>query len=227
MDPSNESKRRSFGRGRNMNVNKKNYKNWVWLLALGSLWGMSEVWGGEFLYANGVSHASFWLTAFAVFLLGVARGLVNAPGSSTALGAVAALFKLANASPFFCHLLAIFLLGAMFDLAASVLLRKSGAGIFRKALAGALGAFGGYAVFALVITYIVRYEPWVDGGLPRVLHHIFISGSLAALAAAILFPAGLSVGSGAEHAAVKRPAWSTAGAAVVVIVIWTLGRILQ
>ncbi len=206
----------------------KNTKNWAWLLALGSLWGMSEVWGGEFLYANGIPHSSFWLSAFAVFLIAVARGLVNVPGSSSALGAVAALFKLANASPFYCHLLAIFLLGVAFDVAATALCRKEGRGlILRGALTGILGAYGGYASFALLITYIIRYEPWVDGGVSRVVNHIFVGGSLAALAGALLFPVGLKIGSEAGKASVRKPVWSAAGAVATAALLWTLGRIIR
>jgi hypothetical protein len=205
----------------------KNYKNWVWLLALGSLWGMSEVWGGEFLYSNGVSHPSFWLSAFAVFLVAVSRGMVNAPGSSTAMGAVASAFKLVNASPFFCHLLAIFLLGAAFDIAATLLLRKEDRKPIRGALAGILGAYGGYASFALLITYVVRYDPWVSGGLPKVIHHVFVAGSLAALAGAVLFPIGWRIGADAGKVTVRKPGWSAAGAVAAVLVLWTLGRIIK
>ena len=37
---------------------------WIYLLFFGSLWGLSEVMGGEFLYANDIPHASVWLSAF-------------------------------------------------------------------------------------------------------------------------------------------------------------------
>jgi hypothetical protein len=205
----------------------KSSKNWLWLLALGSLWGMSEVWGGEFLYANGIPHSSLWLSAFAIFLIAVARGLVNVPGSTAALGAVASVFKLVNASPFYCHLLAIFLLGVAFDVAASALCRKEDHKFVRGALTGILGTFGGYASFALLITYIIRYEPWVHGGAARVIHHIFVAGSLAALAGTALFPAGLKIGSEAGKATVRKPVWSAAGAVATAALIWTIGRLVK
>ena len=205
----------------------KSSKNWIWILALGSLWGMSEVWGGEFLYANGIPHSSFWLSAFAIFLIALARGLVDVPGSSTAMGMIAAAFKLVNASPFYCHLLAIVLLGACFDAAASLIVRKEGGILLKRALAGIVGAYAGYASFALLITYVIRYEPWVTGGTARVVNHIFVAGSLAALAGAILFPVGARIGAEAGKASVRRPGWSTAGAAATAALIWILGRIIK
>lgn len=87
----------------------KSTRNWLWLLLFGSLWGAMEVVGGEVLHRNGVPQASVFLTAWALFVLAVSRGVLNRPGTSSAVGALAALYKLANAAPFFCHLLGIFL----------------------------------------------------------------------------------------------------------------------
>jgi hypothetical protein len=93
----------------------RNVKNWLWIAALGSLWGLSEVVGGEAFFKDNIPFASVWLSAWAFFLLGIGRGLMNVPGTSIALGAVAALFKLVNASPYYCHLLGIVCLGLAFD----------------------------------------------------------------------------------------------------------------
>ncbi|MFC1635635.1 hypothetical protein ACFL5Z_12400, partial [Planctomycetota bacterium] len=38
-------------------------------------------------------------------------------------------------------------------------------------------------------TYIFRYEHWVQGGLIKVLNHLGIAGSMAALTCAVLVPA--------------------------------------
>ncbi len=61
-------------------------KTWVLLLMFGSLWGFSEVFAGEFLYSQHIPFASVWLSAFALFVLGLSRGLINRPGSSTVIG---------------------------------------------------------------------------------------------------------------------------------------------
>ena len=78
-----------------------------------------------------------------------------------------------------------------------------------------------------MITYVARYGPWVAGGTPKVLHHIFVGGSLAALASLVLVPLGLKVGISSETAVERRPKWATAGALVALAVLWTLGRVIS
>jgi hypothetical protein len=204
----------------------RNPKNWVWILLFGSLWGISEVIGGEAFYRNNVPHASVWLSAWAFFVLAMGRGLVNKPGSSTAIGGIAALYKLINAAPFFCHLLGIFFLGLTFDVFASVLIKKERKKSFWCALSGAISAYSGYALFALVITYIVRYDPWVTGGWPKVSHHIFVGGSYAALTALFAVPLGYWLGVNGWILAGRRSRWAYAGALVALAALWTLGRFI-
>jgi len=203
----------------------RDIKNWAWFLLFGSLWGLSEVAGGGILYAVEVPSASIFLAAWALFILAVARGFVNLPGSSTVIGAVATLFKLVNASPFICHLLGIFMLGLAFDIAATLLGRSERRLSFRNMFTGIVSAYGGYAFFALSITYIVRYHTWVQGGWPKVAHHMFISGSIAALVAAAVVPVGYYLGAGSLSLQAKRPRWLYAGTMAGVALLWILGRI--
>ncbi len=207
----------------------RNPRSWLWLLLFGSLWGLAEVLGGEFLWANEVPFPSVWMTAWAFFMLALARGLVPVPGSSAAVGAVATLFKLINASPFFCHLLGIFTLGLAFDLAASLVLRKEARSLVRRAAAGVLGVYAGNTVFAFLITYVVKYDAWVEGGLSKVLRHIFISGSLSALMAAVLVPLGIAWGLGVDVSRdrARRPAWVMTAVGFLVVVLWTAGRLAK
>lgn len=202
----------------------RDIKNWAWFLLFGSLWGLSEVAGGGILYAVEVPSASIFLAAWALFILAVARGLVNKPGSSTVIGAVAMLFKLVNASPFICHLLGIFMLGLAFDIAATLLGRSERRFSFRNMLTGIVSAYGGYALFALSITYVIRYDMWAQGGWPKVAHHIFVSGSIAALVAAAVVPVGYYLGAGSLSLQAKRPRWLYAGTMAGVVLLWILGR---
>ena len=202
-----------------------NFKNWLWLLLFGSLWGIGEVIAGGVLYRDTVPYASVWLTAWALFVLAVGRGVLNKPGSSTVIGAVAVIFKVVNTTPFFCHLLAIFLLGLAFDIASSLLMKHERKISYRSSISGAVSAYGGYALFALVITYIVRYEYWTVEGLAKVLHHIFVSGSFAALMAIIVVPLGYWIGINGETMVERRPRWTYAGTLVALVVLWTLGRV--
>ena len=199
-------------------------KPFIWILLFGSLWGLSEVVGGEALYNADVPFASVWLSAWALFLLSVARTQQNTAGTSTAIGAIAALFRLVNAGPFICHLLGIFMLGLAFDIAATFLLNKKTKGYVRQALAGILGAYGGYALFALVITYIVRYETWVAGGWPKVAKHIFVGGSLAALAAVLVVPLGLMAGRSKGLLKTFSSRWAYTSAIALTVILWIVGQ---
>ena len=145
------------------------------------------------------------------------------------MGLVATLYKLINASPFFCHLLGIAILGIAFDVAATLLLKKETKAVLRRALSGIAGVYAGSAVFAFLITYIIKYDPWVEGGMPRILRHIFVSGSLSAVCAAILVPLGIAWGLGAEKSTVssRRPAWAAAGAAALIVILWAAGQLAK
>ena len=115
-------------------------------------------------------------------------------------------------------------MGVAFDIAASLLLKKDNKAGVKAVLTGISGAYGGYALFAVIITYIIRYDIWVEGGLPKVLDHIFVGGSLAALAAAALVPLGILVGSGSQTVTKRQPRWIYAGAMTAAAVIWILGQ---
>jgi len=143
------------------------FKPLIWVFLFGSLWGISEAVGGGALYAANIPLASVWLSSWALFLLAFARAQNNKPGTSSAIGGIAVLFRLVNAAPFICHLLGIFLLGVAFDLAATFLLKRKEKALLRGGLTGILGAYGGYVSFALIITYIVQYKTWVAGGWPK------------------------------------------------------------
>jgi hypothetical protein len=204
----------------------KALRTWAWILFFGSLWGINEVMTGEFLFRNQVFLASVWLAAWAFFILAVARGVVNLPGTSSVIAGIAAAYKLVNAGPFTCHLLGIFLIGVSFDLAASWLIKKESRSTFRQSLAGIIGGYAGFALFALIITYVIRYKYWVAGGAPKVIHHIFANGSVAAIVAAFLVPLGYKIGSAGWPALERHPRWSSVAAAAGVVLLWILGRVM-
>jgi len=151
---------------------------------------------------------------------------MNRPGSSSAIGVIAVLFKLINAAPFFCHLLGIFAIGVSFDLVATLLMKHKPTISYRHILSGVLSAYGGYALFALVITYIVRYKYWTIGGSARVLHHIFVGGSFAALAAIVTVPLGYWVGVNGKILIQRRPRSAFISAMAASLILWTLGRLV-
>lgn len=204
----------------------RNFKYGLLLLLFGSLWGVAEVFAGEALFSDRVPYAEVWLAAWALFVLAVARGIINKPGTSIAIGAFASVYKAVCAAPFFCHILAIFILGLAFDIASTLLMKRERRISFRCGLSGVVSIYGGFALFALAITYLVRYEYWTAGGLAKVLHHIFVSGSFAALAAVVVVPLGYWIGQSGGVIAEHRPRWTYAGVLVALIILWALGSMV-
>lgn len=152
------------------------------VLFFGGLWGLSEAVLGDALYRADVPYASVPLTAIGFVVMTVAWAYYPQKGTATLIAACAMLYKFLNVPFFACHLLGILLTGICYDLFCSVLRIKS------RAFSAAAAIYLSYAMFALMITYIFRYEHWVQGGLIKVLNHIGIAGSMAALASAVLVP---------------------------------------
>ncbi len=152
------------------------------VLFFGGVWGISEAVLGNALYAAGVPHASVLLTVVGLAVLTLARSYFPRAGTGTLIAACAMLYKFLN-SPFFgCHLLGILATGACYDLVFDVLKVRA------RSLGAAAATYLSYAAFAVMITYVFRYDHWVQGGIVEVLRHIFLGGSMAAVACACVVP---------------------------------------
>ena len=196
----------------------------IGVLFFGSLWGMSEVVVGKQLFDADIPHASAWISIWAFFILAVARGVMNKPGTSAAIGGIAAVFRLVNAS-YVCHIFGIFLLGVAFDLAFSLLTKNRKRFYIRSSLAGMVGAYGGHLIFALFAAYIIRNPFWVSGGLPKISEHAFISGSFVAVASALLVPLGYWIGQKRIPLTAQRSKMVYNGALIFTVVFWVLARL--
>lgn len=196
----------------------------IWVLFFGSLWGISEVVVGKHLFDADIPYASAWISAWAFFILAVARGVMNKPGTSTAIGGIAAVFRLINAS-YVCHIFGIFLLAVAFDLAFSLLTKRRKTIAIRSSLAGVAGAYSGHLIFALFATTILRNTFWVSGGLPKISEHVFISGSFVALASALLVPLGYWIGHNRIPLPAQRSKWVYNGALIFAVIFWVLARL--
>ena len=152
------------------------------ILFFSGLWGISEAFLGEALYDTNVVFASVPLTIIGFMVLTFARVLLPQKGTATLIACLAMLYKFLNVPFFACHLLGILIMGMCYDLFFSVFKIKN------RSLSIAAMTYLNYTLFALMITYVFRYEFWVHGGLTKVLSHIGISGSLAALSCAFLLP---------------------------------------
>jgi len=169
-------------------------KNILWILVLGSVWGVAELFGKDLLADFGVGGASIWLAAWALLILSIGRGVWNKVGSSAIIGLIAAAFKFAGPSTNYCHLLGIAALGVFFDIFASSLLAQGSSQWWRHALIGLLTAYGARAFFVWYSVSVAQSERWIEGGTQMALDHVVRGGSMVALTALLLAPLGFRIG---------------------------------
>jgi hypothetical protein len=158
------------------------------ILFFSGLWGISEAVLGGALYRAHVPYASAPLTVIGLVILTFARVYFPQRGTATLVAACAMLYKFLNAPFFACHLLGIVLLGMCYDLFFGIAPAKN------RALSAVATAYLSNGLFALMITYVFRYEYWVQGGLSSFISHVGIGGSIAALAGAVLVPMSFRLG---------------------------------
>jgi len=152
------------------------------ILFFSGLWGISEAVLGDALYSNNIRYASVPLTIIGFVVLTFARVYFPKKGTATLIAALAMLYKFLN-SPFFaCHLLGILLMGVCYDVVFGIFGSKN------RSVCAAIAAYLNYALFALMITYVFGYEHWVQGGFAKVLEHIVIAGTMAAVGSAVFVP---------------------------------------
>lgn len=153
-------------------------------------------------------------------ILAVAKNYLPGRGSATAIASIAMLFQLANARFFARHLLAILVLGLSYDLCSGVFKRN-------KALLGLTATGSGYAVFALLITFVFRHPHWAQPGLEKFVRYLAISGPIAAVINLAAVPAGHHLGMFLKNKAVNPFAFqsglATGCVTVITVALWFLG----
>lgn len=158
------------------------------VLFFGGLWGISEAVLGGALYRADLPYASVPLTIIGFIVMSTAKVYFPQKSTATLIAGCAMFYKFLNVPFFACHLLGILLMGVCYDLFFSVFKIKS------RSLSAAAATYLSYALFGLMITYVFRYEHWVQGGFTEVLRHVGISGSMAALGCAVLVPSCFRLG---------------------------------
>ncbi|MFH1848326.1 MAG: hypothetical protein ABH825_03820 [Candidatus Omnitrophota bacterium] len=198
---------------------KKDYL--LGILFFGSLWGLSEAALGGFLYGNHIRGASISLTVIAFMIMTFAKVYMPQKGSLIFVSATAMLYKFLNTPFFACHLLAVFLLGVAYEIAISVFKIKN------RSLLGFLATYMGYALFAVIITYVVRYHYWAGAGSSKLIDYVGIKGTLASLGNAICVPLSFMAASTLNERAINpftfRSRFATAGVSLITLVIWIGG----
>ena len=158
------------------------------ILFFSGLWGISEAVLGDALYRADVPYASVPLTVIGFVILTFARTYFPQKGTATLIAGCTMLYKFLNTPFFACHLLAIFLMGVCYDVAFGTFKIKN------RSLCAVAATYLSYILFALMITYVFRYEHWVAAGFSKVLRHIGIGGSAAALGCAVFVPLSFRLG---------------------------------
>jgi hypothetical protein len=189
-----------------------NARNVSFIVVLGSVWGLAELFGRDLASAVGVGGTTTWLAVWAVLLLGFGRGFWSRAGSSTLMGLIAATFKFLGPFLFYCQLLGIVAIGLFFDLFASILLARGRKSWWRQALVGALTIYSARAFFVSYSVFVAQWDRWVDGGAGMALEHVFGSGSIAAAAAFLVVPIGLRLGRRVAETMIRRPAGDSVAA---------------
>ena len=189
------------------------------ILVFGSLWGCIEILSSVYL---NIPHSSVIPTILGLAVLAAARFLVKTPGSSTAIGTVALLFRLVTAGHYYCHLWAVLLVAVSFDIVVSLLGARWGKTKW-QCLSGISSAYLATALFSLTITYIIQYEYWVSAGLPKVLDYIGINGSLIAAGALLFVPLGYKLGKPLMTLSKARPTPVLIGSVLLTLILWGIG----
>ena len=192
------------------------------IMFFGGLWGISEAVFGNFLYRVGdVRFVSIPLTVIGLMILSVARVYFPQKGIPTLIAACAMFYKFLNEPFFACHLFGILLLGVAYDLIFNF------AAVKNRALAAVATVFVGHALFALLVTYVVRYDPWVQAGFSKVAWHIFGAGSITAVACAVFVPLAYRLGQRLQNAESKPFAWQwrpvTGTTSLLALAFWAFG----
>ena len=169
------------------------------IILLGSLWGLAELWIDELDAVSSVPAAPVQ-TAAGILLLVVARRIWGAPGSSFGMAAIASSYKLLQQPVWGCKIVAVLMVGAVFDAAFTFYesRRKAtspGSHELRTRCALVLSGmvtFVSFVLFALVARYVLASPYWALPG--RMLDYQLVQGALGVVLAVPAALAGLRLG---------------------------------
>ncbi len=160
------------------------------IILFGSIWGGLEALGIRAMRGMEGFPSSAILAFVAILILSISRILLKRPGTTLACGAVAAGFKaLCLPSIFFCQVSAVFITGAVMDLAFTLAEKRNLSRWFSWGLVGLVASYANYVVFALANTYLLRNVFWLER-VHSIGDYVLRSGSYAA----ILSLAGILLG---------------------------------
>jgi hypothetical protein len=177
------------------------------ILLFASLWGLAELGLGEWTLAAGIPRAPI-LTAIGVFFLVLTRRAWRIPGSTLAMGAIAAAYKFLQHPVWGCKIAAVLMIGVVFDLGFTFYeMRRSDAAakhglhspapVFAPAVLAPILTFAVFVLFSYLARDVLHNPFWAVPS--RMNEYMFVQGPIAA---ALSVPAALA-GARASDALVR------------------------
>ena len=180
------------------------------VILFGSIWGGLEALGIDIMRKVGLHSTSPILAFIGILILAAGRMLIRKPGSTLAIGVIAAGVKLLGLSQiFYCQIFAVVAQAAVFDLAFSLAERKDWlTRPIHLGLVGLVGSYVNYAVFSLSQAHLFANPYWTERGLSGLFSWVFTEGSYAAILSFLGIIIGVSLGRKVVPAFTK---WQTVG----------------
>ena len=160
----------------------------VVMVVAGVVWGLSEVFVGDVFYRFHIPMRAASLTALGLAILVMARLIYDRPGTSLAAAVLAGAIRCLVPKLFICHMVAITLEGAAFDLSWSAMRAGEKHSLRRAWLSAAIAAFAGFFSFGLAGAYAFGFRRWVEAGLPGIATWSLRSGAFSSLLLLALVP---------------------------------------
>jgi len=195
----------------------------VLVLLIGSLWGMLEILLWDVWHLKGWSHASVPLAVVAIFCLALGRRVLDKPGTSLAIAAVACLYKFASVAFFVCQMSGVLTLAASFEVFALLTSRYFGReSVVRPHLMGLLTVYPAFIAFTFLTAFVGLEPNWAAAGWARVLPYLGWPAALATVGGALGSAAGWSI---AAHifSAERLVRWQVA--VPTAVVLWGVAAI--
>jgi hypothetical protein len=134
------------------------------VVAVGLLWGLSEIFSGDVFYRFQIPMRASVLTAIGLALLVVGRLAFDKPGTSLAASIIAGALRCLVPKLYICHMIAIALEGCMFDVSWTALRAGETRSLRRAWLSAAVASFVGFMSFGFVGAYGFKFGRWVVAG---------------------------------------------------------------
>jgi len=179
------------------------------VILCGSLWGLAELGIGEFAWARNIPRAPI-LTAIGILFLVLARRIWNVPGSSFALGALAAAFKFLQHPFWGCKVAAVLIVGLTFDITFTLYearqrMTNRDITVGGVVALSAVATLASFLIFGPFAKYVLHNPYWSMAG--KMVDYMVAQGPMATALAIPAAWAGLKL---SERLSLSSESWTSA-----------------